>query len=83
MADRRRLRGLLIMTGIEPGVLYVVQNYNSYVGWSEGFAVTPDGEGMHWYDTEEEAVADRLDLPDDYETVYVTDEELEEMRYGS
>jgi hypothetical protein len=64
------------MDGIEPGVVYeVLQPEGNYL-----YGVTPDGEGVHWYDTEEEAVADRLDLPVNYEVITLTDDEFEEMR---
>lgn len=61
--------------GIEPGVLYEVGANGSYI-----YGVTPDGIGMHWYDTEEEAVNDRIDLPERYEVITLTEEELEEAR---
>lgn len=60
------------MDGISPDVLYVVydevRNTNSY-------AVTPDGIGMYWYDTQAEAEAES-DLPEHHKIAFVTEKEL-------
>lgn len=60
--------------GIEPDTLYVVfhEKYRT-----NSYAITPDGVGMYWYDTQEEAEGG---LPEVYETRYVTDKQLEDMR---
>lgn len=63
--------------GIEPGVLYVIEDDD---GNEVAAAVTPDGIGMHWYDTVEEAIEDRIDLDDPPARVRLTHRELEELR---
>ena len=64
------------MKSIEPDVLYAVldETYGTTL-----YAVTPDGEGMYWYDTIEEA---EDALPEVYRTVQTTEHELEAARYG-
>lgn len=64
--------------GIEPGVLYMLvdDHYTEPVR----FGATPDGIGMHWYDTREEAIADRLDFPEKPTEVELTQDELDELR---
>lgn len=60
--------------GIDPDTLYVIIDDNYIVN---GYAITPDGVGMYWYDTKEEAEGG---LPEVYETRYVTDKQLQDMR---
>ena len=65
--------------GIDPDTLYIVRQ-GAYDEAPPNYGITPDGVGMYWYDTREEAEAD---LPEVYRTVRLTDDELEERRYGA
>lgn len=61
------------MSKINPDTLYVVEHENG----DTGYAITPDGEGMYWYDTQTEAEGD---LPEHHKIAFVTEGKLEEMR---
>lgn len=67
--------------GIEPGTLYVIIDYGTGAETGQ-YGATPDGIGMHWYDTREAAIADRLDFPEDPPEVELTDMELDQLRNG-
>lgn len=59
--------------GIKHDTLYVVEMEQG----NTLFAITPDGEGMYWYDTQDEAEGD---LPEHHGIAFVTEGKLEEMR---
>lgn len=67
------------METIEPNTLYIVNMSPGRPWVHEKYAWTPDGVGVFWYDTEEEARADSTYPLDD--VMYVTKDQLEEMRY--
>lgn len=58
---------------IKPDVLYVVTDSRDRTT----YGITPDGEGMYWYDTEDEATAG---LPEQHARREVTDKELAVIR---
>lgn len=55
---------------IKPDTLYILED-------AEQWAITPDGVGMYWYDTEEEAAGN---LPERYQTVSITSKALDVLR---
>lgn len=60
--------------GINPDTLYVVEMDNG----DTMYAVTPDGEGMYWYETQDEA--EETALPDHHKLAFVTEGKLDQMR---
>jgi hypothetical protein len=66
------------MAGIEPGVLYIVTQGSG----PDTFGFTPDGVGMIWHDSEEEAIANSLDLDESSPSVELTEQELDDLRNG-
>lgn len=62
---------------IKTNTLYVVERLNDN-GYDYG--ITPDGEGMYWYESKAEAVAD---LPEHhYEHFFSTPRQFDDFRYG-
>ncbi|MGP4994589.1 hypothetical protein [Glutamicibacter ardleyensis] len=79
--NRMRLE-VQALTELLPDVIYEMVDKNGNTEKGESWGTSPDGVGMHWYESREQCVGEFMDAGDSLPHVSMTEDEFESMRYA-